>query len=69
MAVVNREKRALGPIQLIFFILRSHHVEDNANPVLVVVPHVSLVSVRCVGVNYAVFLVTVLRLIYLRNLT
>jgi len=56
-------------MHLVFFILRSHHVEDYANPVLVVVPHVSLVCVRGVGVNYAVFLITVLRLIYLRNLT
>lgn len=52
MPIVDREKGALRPVAFPI-VLRAHQIENDGNPVLVVLPHKSLVSIRGIRSHYS----------------
>ena len=68
MAVINREKRAVWPIFDILFRLGSHNVKNDANPIFIVIPDQSAVSVSGIRAYDVIFLLGMLRTVQNGNL-
>jgi hypothetical protein len=68
MSIIDTEKRALGPL-LAFKVLRFrlHNVQNNGNPVLIIISHDTLVGVGAVARNQPVPLVGELRVLVIRK--